>query len=95
MTVLLKKKAFDAMSMKESLLQLLQREDARSIYGSTVSKAGQSSQQGSCVSTKKVDAVARLASKRAEINSRSKISAQRMEVLAQQESLRMLGDQRG
>lgn len=100
-TVLLKKryidvdtKEFDADAVKESLLQLLQREDAKSIYGSTVSRAGKSSQQGSHVSAKKADAAARLASKRAEIIREQEISDQRKEVLAQQERLKMLERQR-
>lgn len=38
-------KEFDAVAVKESLLQLLQRENAKSIYGSTVSIAERSSQQ--------------------------------------------------
>nr|XP_029136981.1 ELKS/Rab6-interacting/CAST family member 1-like [Labrus bergylta] len=92
-------KEFDSSAVKESLLQLLQREDAKSIYGSTVSRAGLSSQQshsqeGSHVTAKKADAAARLASKRAEINREMEISAQRKEVLAQQEKLKLLEEQR-
>lgn len=94
-------KEFDPVAVKKSLSQLLQREDARSIYGSTVSRAGQGSQlsggrsqQGSHVSAKKADAAARLASKRAEISKAMEISAQKMEILAQQEKLKQLEDQR-
>ncbi|XP_048846374.1 uncharacterized protein LOC125717469 [Brienomyrus brachyistius] len=87
-------KEFDAEAAKAALFHLLQREDARSIYGSTVSRAGVSSQQGSQVSVKKAEAAARLASKRAEINREKEISAQRMEILAQQERLKRLEDQR-
>lgn len=54
--------------VKESLHQLLQTEDARQIYGSTVSKAGRSSLHGSHISAKRAEAAAHLASKRAEIN---------------------------
>ncbi|XP_051790044.1 uncharacterized protein LOC127529669 [Erpetoichthys calabaricus] len=87
-------KMFDAVAEKETLLQLLQREEARSIYGSTVSRAGRSSQQGSHMSTKRAEAAARLAAKRAEINREREISIQRKEVLAQQERLKMLENQR-
>lgn len=89
-------KEFDPVAVKQSLLQLLKREDARSIYGTTVSRAGQSSHQstGSHVSAKKADAAARLAAKRAEINREKEIIAQKREVQAQQEKLKMLEDQR-
>lgn len=50
-------KEFDAVAAKEELRQLLQREDARSVYGSTVSRAGHSSQQGSYVSVKRTEVV--------------------------------------
>lgn len=81
-------KEFDAEAVKETLLQLPQREDARSVYGSTVSRAGRGNQQGSHVSVKKAEAAARLASKCAEMNREKEISAQRKEVLAQQERLK-------
>nr|XP_015830265.2 uncharacterized protein LOC107395402 [Nothobranchius furzeri] len=92
-------KEFDAIAVKDSLLQLLQREDAKSMYGSTVSRAEKSSQnsyskQGSQVSAKKAEAAARLASKRAEISREKEISAQRKEILAQQERLKLLEKQR-
>lgn len=92
-------KEFDAGAVKESLLQLLQREGAESIYGSTVSRAGRNSQhshsqQGSHVSARKAEAAARLASKQAEINREMEISARRKEILAQQEQLKMLENQR-
>ncbi|CAI5660438.1 unnamed protein product [Oreochromis niloticus] len=92
-------KEFDALAVKESLLQLLQREGAESIYGSTVSRAGRNSQhshsqQGSHVSARKAEAAARLASKQAEINREMEISARRKEILAQQEQLKMLENQR-
>lgn len=85
---------FDVVAAKETLHQLLKREDTRSIYGSTVSRARQNSQQGSYVSVKKTEAAAHLAAKRAEINREREISTQRKEVLAQQEKLKMLEDQR-
>ncbi|KAL7877209.1 hypothetical protein SRHO_G00038520 [Serrasalmus rhombeus] len=87
-------KKYDAAAVKESLCKLLQRDDARSIYGSTVSRAEVDSVAGSQVSIKKAEAAARLASKRAEINRESEIAAQRKEVLAQQEKLKMLEHQR-
>lgn len=92
-------KEFDSVAVKESLHQLLQSEDAKSIYGSTVSRAEVNSQhshsqQGSQVSTRKAEAAARLASKRAEINREMEISAQRKEILVQQERLKMLENQR-
>lgn len=92
-------KEFDAGAVKESLLQLLQREGAESIYGSTVSRAGRNSQhshsqQGSHVPARKAEATARLASKQAEINREIEISARRKEILAQQEQLKMLENQR-
>ncbi|XP_052430381.1 uncharacterized protein LOC127971416 [Carassius gibelio] len=100
-TVLLKRrcaevdtKEFDAEAVKETLLQLLQRDDAKSIYGSTVSRAEKESQQGSHMSIKRAEAAARLAAKRAELNREKEISAQRKEVLAQQERLKMLEEQR-
>lgn len=46
------------------------------------------------MSAKKAEAAARLASKRAEINREMEISAQRKEILAQQEKLKWLEDQR-
>ncbi|KAL7835661.1 hypothetical protein SRHO_G00280080 [Serrasalmus rhombeus] len=87
-------KEYDAAAVKESLCKLLQRDDARSIYGSTVSRAEVDSVAGSQVSIKKAEAAARLASKRAKINRESEIAAQRKEVLAQQEKLKMLEHQR-
>ncbi|KAM9709232.1 uncharacterized protein ACNS7B_023621 [Menidia menidia] len=87
-------KEFDAVAVKESLAKLLQRDDAKSIYGSTVSRAGAHSVTGSQVSLKKTEVAARLASKRAEINRESEIAAQRKEVFAQQEKLKMLEQQR-
>lgn len=59
-----------------------------------MSRARQSSHQGSHVLAKKADAAARLASKRAEINREQEIAAQRKEVLAQQERLKMLESQK-
>ena len=87
-------KDFDADAVKETLLKLLRREDARSIYGSTVSRAGVDSLPGSQVSIKKAEAAARLASKRAEISRATEIATQRKEVLAQQEKLKTMEDQR-
>ena len=81
-------KDFDADAVKETLLKLLQREDARSIYGSTVSRAGVDSLPGSQVSIKKAEVAARLASKCAEISRETEISTQRKEVPAQQEKLK-------
>lgn len=86
-------KEFNAAAVKETLLRLLQREEARSVYGSTVSRAGVESVSSSQVSIKKAEA-ARLASKRAELNREREIAAQRKEVLAQQEKLKMLENQR-
>nr|XP_046230542.1 uncharacterized protein LOC124051127 [Scatophagus argus] len=85
---------FDPDSVKEALLLLLKREDARSIYGSTVSRAAGSSVHGSHVSQKKAEVAARMASKQAEIAREKEISAQRKEVVAQQERLKMMEDQR-
>lgn len=87
-------KEFNAEAVKETLSKLLQREDARSVYGSTVSRAGVGSVQDSQVSVKKAEAAARLASKRAELNREREISAQRKEVLAQQEKLKLMEEQR-
>lgn len=83
-------KEFIAEAVKETLLKLLQREDARSVYGSTVSRAGVGNVQDSQVSVKKAEVVAHLASKRAELNREREISAQRKEVLAQQEKLKLM-----
>ncbi|XP_067251700.1 uncharacterized protein [Chanodichthys erythropterus] len=87
-------KVFDAEAVKETLLQLLQRDDARSVYGSTVSRAERDSQQGTHMSVKRAEAAARLAAKRAELKREKEISAQRKEVLVQQERLKMLEEQR-
>ncbi|KAL1268410.1 hypothetical protein QQF64_033773 [Cirrhinus molitorella] len=87
-------KEFDAKAVKESLLQLLQRDDAKSIYGSTVSRAERDSQHSSHMSVKRAEAAARLAAKRAELKREKEILAQRKELLAQQERLKMLEDQR-
>ncbi|XP_063740237.1 uncharacterized protein LOC134864868 [Eleginops maclovinus] len=87
-------KEFDPDTVKESLLKLLERDDAKSIYGSTVSRAAGGSLPGSQVSQKKVEVAARLASKRAEITREKEISEQRKEVIAQQERLKMMEDKR-
>ena len=68
---------FNPVAIKKSLSKQLQRENARSIYGSTVSRFGGSSCQESQISTKKAEAAARLAVKRAEIHREDKISRQR------------------
>lgn len=83
-------KEFDAVAVKQSLSKLLQRDEARSIYGSTVSRVGADSIAESQVSIKRAEAAARLASKRAEINRECEIAAQRKEVFEQQEKLKML-----
>ncbi|XP_023806193.1 uncharacterized protein LOC105356638 [Oryzias latipes] len=87
-------KEFDAEAVKESLQKLLQRQDAKSIYGSTVSRAEKSqhdlSSQSSHVTAKRAEAAARLAAKRAEVNREIEISAQRREIVVQQERLKML-----
>ncbi|KAL3991912.1 RAB6A-GEF complex partner protein 1 [Sarotherodon galilaeus] len=75
-------KEFDAGAVKESLIQLLQREGAESIYGSTVSRAGRNSQHNHSQQGK---GAARLALKQAEINREMAISARRKEILVQQE----------
>ena len=96
---------FDAAAEKELLRQLLKREDARSIYGSTVSRAEQSSQYGSHASQRKTDIAARLASKRAEIKRQEEIAEQRRllvqqqsraeeKLLAQKEKIKLLEAQR-
>ncbi|XP_029967095.1 uncharacterized protein LOC115402712 [Salarias fasciatus] len=91
-------KEFNAQAAKESVFQLLQREDAKSIYGSTVSRQRSQhrslSEHESQFSAKRAEAAARLASKRAEINREMEISKQRQEILAQQEKLKMLENQR-
>lgn len=92
-------KVFDSIAVKESFFQLLQREGAESIYGSTVTRPeGNSqhshSQQRSQVFARKAEAGARLASKWAEINREMEISAQRKEILARRERLKMLKNQR-
>ena len=61
-------------AIKKSLSKLLQRENARSIYGSTVSKLGGSSCQESQISTKKAEVAAHLAAKWAEIHQEDEIS---------------------
>lgn len=81
-------KEFNPDTVKESLSKLLEREDARSIYGSMVSRAAGGSLPGSHVSQKKAEVAARLASKRAEVTREKEISEQRKEVLAQQERLK-------
>lgn len=60
-------KDFDTVAEKELLQNLLQRDDARSIYGSTVSRAGRENFHAGYVSVKRADVAARLAVKRAEI----------------------------
>lgn len=87
-------KEFDAEAVKETLFQLLQRDDARSVYGSTVSRSERDSQQGSHMSVERAEAAARIAPKRAELKREKEISAQRKEVIAQQERLKMLEEQR-
>ena len=59
---------FNPVTIKKSLSKLLQRENARSIYGSTVSRLGGRSCQGSQISTKKAEAAAHLDAKWAEIH---------------------------
>ena len=59
-----------------------------------MSRAGVGSLHDSQMSVKKAEAAARLASKRAELNREKDITAQRKEVLAQQERLKLMEDQR-
>lgn len=89
---------FDAVAERETLRQLLKRDDARSIYGSTVSRAEQSSQHGSHASQRRADVAAKLASKRAEMK-RDREIAEQKRLLARaeeefQEKIRMLEAQK-
>ena len=97
---------FDAIAERETLQQLLERDDARSIYGS---RAGQSSHHRSCVSSqtsqRRAEVAAQLASMRAAMKREEEIADQRrllvqqqsrakMELLTQQDRIKRLEAQR-
>ena len=73
-------------------LILWQRENARSIYGSIVSRIGGSSCQESQIFTKKAEVAARLAAKRVEIHREDEISMlrERLKKLENQRDLQVV-----
>ena len=78
---------FNPVTVKKSLSKLLQRGNARSIYGSTVFRLSGSSCQESQISTKKAEAAVCLAAKQAEIHREDELCMRR-------EKLKKLENQR-
>lgn len=71
---------FDAEFEKSRIRLLLNRDYARSIYGSTTTELSNHPSESSSISAKRAEAAAELAAKRAEINMEAVIDAHRQEL---------------
>lgn len=71
---------FDAELEKSKIRLLLNRDYARSIYGSTTTELSNHPSESSSISAKRAEAAAELAAKRAEINMEAVIDAHRQEL---------------